>query len=207
MLAAHEVRAYVGKRGSRKSTMAKQALGECLKAGQRVIVFDPHREYAQDGHASDEVILGPLPSSRELWEVLADPSELREGDTSFAVVPESLEEDDLARGFDELARHAYEAGDLVFAADELVLYFMSGRVQKRLNFLATQGRHAKVPLVLAAQRMVHIPLTARTQLTMVDTGKQDDPDDVAAIAKRCGKDFAEQVPKLKRGVRLVWQDE
>lgn len=207
MLHAHEVNAYVGKRGSRKSTMAKEVLGGCLTAGQRVISFDPHDEYSQEGHATDEVVLGPLPGRRELWEVLADPSELLEGDTSFAVVPGSLEEEDLARGFDELARLAYQAGDLVFSADELVLYFMSGRVQKRLNFLATQGRHQKVPLVLAAQRMVHIPLTARTQLTLLDTGKQDDPDDVAAIAKRCGKDFAEQVPKLKRGERLVWRDE
>jgi hypothetical protein len=207
MLRSHEVRAYVGKRGSRKSTRAKECLGECLKAGRRVIAFDPHNEYAQDGHASEEVILGPLPSSRELWSVLADPSELLEGDTSFAVVPDSLEEEDLARGFDELARLAYQAGDLVFSADELVLYFMSARVQKRINFLATQGRHARMPLVLAAQRMVHIPLTARTQLTELDTGKQDDPDDVAAIAKRCGKDFAEKVPKLKRGERLVWSDE
>jgi hypothetical protein len=207
MLLAHEVRAYVGKRGSRKSTRAKETVGECLKAGQRVIFFDPHNEYAQDGHASDEVVLGPLPSSRELWHVLADPTELVEGDTSFAVVPESLEEDDLARGFDELARLAYEAGDLVFGADELVLYFMSARVQKRINFLATQGRHPKVPLILAAQRMVHIPLTARTQITELDTGKQDDPDDLAAIAKRCGKDFAEKVPRLKRGERLVWRDE
>ncbi|MFE8599827.1 hypothetical protein [Archangium violaceum] len=207
MMQAHECHAYVGKRGSRKSTRNKENLGRCLKAGQRVIAFDPHNEYAQDGHATDEVMLGPLPSSRELWAVLADPSELLEGDTSFAVVPDSLEEEDLARGFDELARLAYEAGDLVFSADELVLYFMSARVQKRLNFLATQGRHKKLPLALAAQRMVHVPYTTRTQLTLVDTGKQDDPDDVAAIAKRCGKDFAEKVPKLKRGERLVWQDE
>jgi hypothetical protein len=207
MLLAHECHAYVGKRGSRKSTRAKETLGGCLKAGQRVIAFDPHREYAQDGDASDEVVLGPLPSSRELWEVLADPSELLEGGTSFAVVPDSLEEDDLARGFDELARLAYEAGDLVLAADELVLYFMSARVQKRLNFIATQGRHKRMPLVLAAQRMVHIPYTTRTQLTVVDTGKQDDPDDVAAIAKRCGREFAEKVPKLPRGERLVWRDE
>jgi hypothetical protein len=207
MLRAHEVHGYVGKRGSGKSNGAKRTLGECLKAGQRVIVFDPHREYAQDGDGSDEVMLGPLPSSRELWEVMADESELLEGDTSFAVVPESLRQADVAKAFAWLAWKAYEAGDLVFAADELVLFWESTEAQSAMNFIATQGRHKKVPLVLAAQRATHIPYTTRTQLTLLDTGKQDDPDDVKAIAKRCGEEFAEQVPKLKRGERLVWRDE
>jgi hypothetical protein len=207
MFRAHEVKLYVGKRGSRKSTMLKEALGECLKAGQRVVVFDPHREYAQDGEASDEVILGPLPSTRELWELMADDSELLEGDTSFAVAPESLRPADIAKAFTWLAWKAYEAGDLVFAADELVLFWQSHEAQEAMNFIATQGRHRKVPLGLAAQRMTHVPYTTRTQATEVDTGKQDDPEDVAALAKRCGKDFAEKVPKLKRGDRLVWRDE
>ncbi|ATB36292.1 hypothetical protein CYFUS_001706 [Cystobacter fuscus] len=207
MLRAHEVNLYVGKRGSRKSTRAKEVLGLCLKAGQRVVVFDPHDEYSQEGRASDEVVLGPLPSRRELWQLKADPSELLEGDASFAVVPGSLRKAEVAKAFSWLAWTVYEAGDLVFAADEMVLFWESSEAQEAMNFLATQGRHAKVPLVLAAQRVVHVPYTARTQVTLLDTGKQDDPDDVAAIAKRCGKDFAEQVPKLKLGERLVWRDE
>ena len=87
MLLAHEVHIYAGKRGSGKSTRAKETLGACLKAGQRVLVWDPHDEYSQEGRASDEVVLGPLPGHRELWELMADPTELLEGDTSFAVVP------------------------------------------------------------------------------------------------------------------------
>jgi uncharacterized protein DUF87 len=207
VLRAHEVNLYVGKRGSGKSNAAKRKLAECLKAGQRVIVFDPHREYAQDGNASEEVMLGPLPSSRELWELMADDEELLYGEASFAVVPEVLRGPEAARAFVWLAERAYQAGDLVFAADELVLIWEYRAAQDAMNFIATQGRHQKVPLVLAAQRATHVPYTTRTQATLLDTGKQDDPDDVAAIAKRCGKEFAEQVPKLKRGERLVWQDE
>lgn len=206
-LRAHEVNLYVGKRGSGKSTKAKELLGLCLKAGQRVIVFDPHDEYSQEGRASDEVVLGPLPSRRELWELKGDPGELLEGTASFAVVPGSLRKAEVAKAFSWLAYLAYDAGNLVFAADELVLFWESGEAQEAMNFLATQGRHPKVPLVLAAQRVVHVPYTTRTQVTLLDTGKQDDPDDVAALAKRCGKAFAEKVPKLPRRERLVWRDE
>lgn len=207
MLRAHEVHAYVGKRGSGKSTRAKELLGQCLKAGQRVVVFDPHDEYSQLGRASEEVVLGPLPARRELWELMADEAELREGTASFAVVPDSLRKADVSKAFAWLAWRAYEAGDLVFGADELVLFWESGEAQEAMNFVATQGRHQKVPLVLAAQRVVHVPYTTRTQVTLLDTGKQDDPDDVQAIAKRCGREFAEDVPRLKRGERKVWRDE
>ena len=206
-LQSHEVNFYVGKRGSGKSTRAKEKLGACLAAGQRVIVFDPHNEYSQRGHASEEVVLGPLPSVREFWELRADPTELMEGTASFAVVPGSLKKADVAAAFCWLAEHVYEAGDLVFGTDECVLYWESHNAQEAFNFLATQGRHPRVPMVIAAQRVVHLPYTARTQVTLLDTGKQDDPEDVAALAKRCGRDFAEKVPRLKRRERLVWTDE
>lgn len=207
-LRPEEVHAFVGKRGSGKSTRAKELCAEVMRAGQRIVVFDYHDEYSQLGNASKQVRLGPLRHRVQVDEFLAaaadDSGLLESPELALAVVP-SGDPKECAEDFEEVAAVISSTGRLVFLVEEVGV--VSERAEQRLNYLACQSRHDEVPLVLVAQRMVQVPKTARTQISHLNSGRQDDPADLDALAKIAGQDFADQVSRLGRGECADWRDD
>jgi energy-coupling factor transporter ATP-binding protein EcfA2 len=201
-LEPEDVALYVGKRGSGKSTRAKQLLAAAMAAGQPCVAFDPHDEYSQEGRQSSQVRLGPLTQRMTVEQLAADPDALLEKRLSLAVVPEGLGPREKAEAFSALVDEVLDAGDVVLLADEVGQW---GRYcAEQLDELACQSRHSGVPVVLVAQRLVQVPKTARTQATLVNSGRQDNPDDLAALADLAGEGFSEAVARLKRGECVQW---
>lgn len=102
---------------------------------------------------------------------------------------------------------AYAIGDCTLVIEEAALVFPRGadldKWAKRLVFM---GRHARVNLVLVAQRAVKIPLDVRSQATRIITFRQTEPDDVSALCDRIGKEHYETISTLPELKCLDWQN-
>lgn len=202
-LRSHEIHAFVGKRGSGKSTRAKELCQRLMDAGQRVVAFDPHDEYSEHGRASKQVRLGPLSQRMTMLELCEDESILDEPGLALAVVPEG-DPRELAKSVHELSEMVRDTGRVVLLLEELGMY--GEFAADTLNELACQSRHDEVPLVFVAQRMVQVPKTARTQISTLNSGRQDDPADLRALADVAGPHFADAVALLGAGESLAWSD-
>jgi len=103
---------------------------------------------------------------------------------------------------------AFAAGKCTFVIDECALVFRRGEEcpawAKPLIFM---GRHREVNLILVAQRMTLIPLDIRSQAGRIITFRQTDTDDVTAICKRVGKQYADILPTLPRLTCMDWDGE
>lgn len=209
MITARERHAFWGKTGTGKSTRAKEFIGAALAEGWRVCGLDPHDEFSQAGKPSKEVTLGPLRESMTVEEFLSSDhaqTMLDEPELSLALVPRSRPRE-MAEDFRELVPLVRSTGNLLFFADELGLW--ATYAEDELNELATQGRHDGMPLVFVAQRAIQVPKTARTQLSHVNTGLQDEPSDLDAIAERTrSRAFADAVGRLDPDAHqfLEWND-
>ncbi|NBD09638.1 helicase HerA domain-containing protein [Corallococcus silvisoli] len=204
ILRPEDVVLCVGKRGTGKSTRAKAMLAAAMAAGQRVLAFDPHDEYSKHGRDSGQVRLGPLTQRMTLVELADNLDVLEEDGLALAVVPEGSQRDK-GEDFAALVDDVLDVGELVFLADEVGQW---GRYAiEALEELACQSRHSAVPVVLVAQRLTQIPKTARTQATQLNSGRQDNPDDLKALADLAGDDFAVAVARLARGEHKHWRDD
>jgi len=192
-----------GKRGTGKSNFAKRELGHAWDAHRRVLVFDPHDEYSRHGHQTEEVTLGPLDDRCTLDELLLKPELLDAERLQLAVVP-AEEPEECAADFERLCTMVRHTGDLLLCVEE-VGYFEE-HCRGKLNFLATQSRHWGVTVLFVAQRAVQVPKTARTQITQLVSFRQDNPDDLRALADLAGEDFAARVARLGRGESEQWRD-
>lgn len=204
-LQAADVALVVGKRGTGKSTFAKRLAGAEQDAGRSVLVLDPHDEYSRHGRACEAVELGPLRSRCTVDELLASPSLLDQPALSLAVVPEERSAEGLADAVTEVVALAEATGGLTLFLDEVGFY--SELIASRLNVLATQSRHASMPLVLVAQRTVQIPKTARTQASALYSFRQTNRDDLKELSELVEDDtFAAAVKRLHRGRFLSWRE-
>lgn len=203
-LEGHEVTIILGKRGSGKSHAAKQLCSSELRAGARVAVFDPHDEYSVHGRATKAVTLGPLPQRYTMDELLERPSLLDQKKLGASFVPRGRLRSQIAADFADFCRLILLTGNLTVVADEVGEY--DDTCRDELETLATQSRHYEMPVVLVAQRATQIPKTARSQASTISCGLQDEEDDIKALAKRCGKEFADRVSRLPRRTLIVWRD-
>lgn len=204
-LDAHEVVLVIGKRGSGKSYRAKELLARELKAGARVACFDPHDEYSRLGRPSKQTNLGPLTQRVTVDQLLENPGVLDRPDLACAFVPRSKQRKAIAADFSEFQRLVINTGNLTVCADEVGEY--DDVCRDDLETLATQSRHFEMPVIFVAQRATQVPRGARSQASSILCGKQDEEDDVKALAKRCGKDFAERVSRLPRRTLIEWRDD
>lgn len=222
-LQPEQILAVVGKRGSGKSSLAKAISGAELDAGSRIIGFDPKDEMSRHGRVVDgQVELGPLPMRLAMDDLRRMNPEARhlllvDPELALAVVPRKGEQE-CAEDFKQLLKWIEASQDraidegtalpLVFFVEELGIFYLFA--QGELNYLGTQSRHMLCAVVFVAQRMTQIPLTARTQITRLATGLQNNPDDLDAIAKLVGvhhgKPFAAGVARLPRRKFLEWRD-
>jgi DNA helicase HerA-like ATPase len=162
---------------------------ELVRSARRVVFFDPQDDYL------------PCVNERASAAELERYPELLDG--TWIRVQVAPREDYLAEDFETTVRAVRAAGDLVFVADELGDY--SAEAERTITRLARNGRHDGIALVLVSQAAVDIPKSARRQATRVISFLQTDPDDLAALAKRCGPEFASQVAAWRGGPPAVWQ--
>lgn len=213
-LGAHDVAAIVGKRGTGKSTAAKALLARLLEEGARVVAVDPHDEYSREGVQTDHVTLGPLDDRVTMAELREHPEILADPYLSLAVKssidPEVLAAE-VAELIDLLVAHGPldskpEEVGVLLVLEEMALLFGNRDAEKKLNILATQSRHWGMPVLFVAQRLVHVPLTARSQLSILLSFRQDQPADLAALEDLAGRAFVDQVRQLGRGEWRLWRD-
>jgi energy-coupling factor transporter ATP-binding protein EcfA2 len=199
----------VGKTGMGKSTLMKELARREMKAGQRVVAFDPHDEYSVEGIKTDAVELGPLTrrvTVAELVDLLADGDELlADPRLALAVVPEGEDAEEIAEEFKLVANFVKNAGNLTFLVDELGDF--QECAQFALNRVVTGYRKFGVAVVYGAQRMVQIPKTSRTQLSDIVSFLQDDDEDLAALVRRTRLEgFDAEVLNLTVGQFKHWRD-
>jgi len=199
----------VGKTGMGKSSLMKELCRREMKAGCRIAAFDPHDEYSVHGLKTDEVELGPLThrvSVDEFENMAARGDELLE-DARFAiaVVPEGESAEEVAEEFKRFAKVVKNLGNLTCIVDELGDF--QECCQFALNKVVTGYRKFGIPVVYAAQRMVQIPLTSRTQLSDIVSFLQDDDQDLAALVRRTRiETFDAEVLNLTVGQFKHWHD-
>lgn len=203
-LASRDRLLVVGKTGTGKSHWVKRQLTEWI--GQhRVIVFDPCDEYSQLGRKGEA--LGPLRQRCTVEELLEDTRGwMDRKDLALAVVSDG-DPEEVASDFETVADLVKHTGRLVFVAEEVGYY--GEHCQSRLKAVATMYRHREVAAVFVSQRAIQVPLTARSQASVVVAFKQDEPDDLEALRKRCGlavPDIADRVARLRVGESVTWRD-
>lgn len=203
---AHDRVGVIGKTGSGKSTKAKALVAKFMrKPGARCLALDPDDEWSQHGRKSEHVRLGPLRDRLTFAQYLDAVDVLQFDDLSLAVVP-SGKPKERAREFAILAADLKDAGgDCLLVIEEC--HTFSRHAQEELDEVACTFRKFGVPVMFVTQRAIGIPKTARTQLSQIHSGRQDDPDDLDALAKVAGQDFAAQVSRLPRGQLLHWRDD
>lgn len=206
-LAVEEIMAIPGKRGMGKSTEAKKVCAAELQAGARCAAFDYHDEYSVHGDTNDGVVtLGPLSQRCTVDQLLDRPELMDEPRLSLAIVPRAGSPVYVAGQFKEVHSVWVNTGRFTAFVDELGRFARYAADQ--LADLATQSRHYKIPLVLASQRMVHIPADARSQVTEMRCFRQTHPADLKAIYELTGsEDFAARVPRLRKHEKLKWRDD
>lgn len=202
---------FLGKTGSGKSHACKQLLARELKGGTRVVAFDVHDEYSKHGRASGQVTLGPLTQRVTVGELVQDHTLLDREDLALSVVPTLTAENgrerriQCAHDFRYLAGQVQDTGELLFVIEEVG--FFGEEASHDLIDVACQFRHCAVSVAMVAQCAVMVPKKARRQMSQLYTGRQDDPEDLDAIAKLTrDDDFAERVARLQPREILHWRD-
>jgi hypothetical protein len=197
----------IGQTGTMKSTLGKALVNREMTSGRWADVWalDPDDELSQLGLRREEVILGPL-SRRYTWDEFIDAPAAETSTGALAVVP-SKKPREAAAQFAELIEQAETVGDHLIWVEEVGGF--SRYAQEALDYAATRSRKwgtAKgSPLILVSQRRVGVPYTAASQATIIVSGLQDMPEDLDALAARCGKDYAERVSRLPPGAFAVWR--
>ncbi|OJT24304.1 hypothetical protein BO221_14100 [Archangium sp. Cb G35] len=197
--------ALPGITGSGKGNRAKALIAREWAGGKGwpTIVIDPHDEYSKLGTARPgEVVLGCLPTRltwsawHTVWrDVIDDPA------LGLAIVANG-EPEETAEELADLVNLLESTGGIFLVMDELHRY--QEHAVRTLNRLAFESRKWRVPVCFVTQRMTDIPKGARTQLTDVESGLQMDDEDVDALRRRCGRDFADRVSLLPLGESIYW---
>lgn len=207
-LAPEDVVVIVGKRRSGKSFQAKQLLHSEVRAGARVVAFDPHDEYSRHGKRTTATNLGPLTQRCTVDQLLDAPQMLDSPRLSLAVIPRTASKRDTAEDAKQLINLVRLTGDLTVCWDEVGEY--GDGAYDELESMATQSRHwgdHGCPVIYVAQRAVQIPRSARDQASVLITGIQNDPDDLTVLRKITGSPkFAEATSRLPRPGTLTWRE-
>jgi DNA helicase HerA-like ATPase len=197
-----------GKTGSGKTYRAHELLRQWQRSGTRVVVLDPKDEYSRARG-------GPCAMRVTALELAKKPEVLKLKRLSLAVVPRSREPQDVARAALLLLRIVPElCGRVLLVADEVHLWADSQkgkdchRAAKLLDVVATVERDRGVALMLVAQRAAHVPVNTRTQLSTIITFRQEDGDDLRALAARTkDRTWLERVARLEAFEALTWRDD
>lgn len=179
MAQQNRVIGIVGYRGSGKSTR----LRDILQSRPRVLVFDTVADHS-DWLPNRIRDLDRL--SRFLGWAGTQPT------AAASFIPEF----ELEEVFDSVCESVYTAGDLAFAVEEVPMLVTAAYVPENFSRIMRLGRHRAIDLLYTGQRFAEIArgLTATTDAFILFS--QSEPNDLDALAKRCGREVADRVAAL-----------
>lgn len=138
------IEAYVGASGSGKGVSITARLKE-LKP-QRLLIWDPRDEYGKQA-----------PAHTSMQGLVKAFSAAKGGPVKARFVPGAALP--LAQSFEVVCRLAFQAGDMVFLAEELSDVTTASHAPAAWRQCVTQGRHQRLHLIGAAQRPALIDKT------------------------------------------------
>lgn len=112
---------------------------------------------------------------------------------------------DRERDFEFVCQAVYEAGNVVFAVDEIDLFCSGVFVPRHLDRIVSLGRHRNIKLYCATRRPKEIPPLIRAQAGTVISFRQTEPLDLEWCKQVMGDD-AENLPTLRQFEPFVWDD-
>lgn len=193
-LKPHDRVLVVGITGSGKSHFVKERI---VTPAKRVVVWDPHAEYAVKCDL-DEVCF---------WELQNEPELLKQRHLRLSIVPEWDDIDELVEQLCQLVRLLRRSRG---KHTTTLVIEECGVIRPRgdgvLGLLSTQARHWNVPLVMVAQRAAQVPPTAREQVSRIISFRQSSPDDIAALTERIGDVKGSKIASLPRRHFVTWSE-
>ncbi len=163
------IEAYIGASGSGKGVSIGQRLRELQPA--RLIIWDPRNEYSKQAR----------PVSN-LAHLVRDVRQAGAGGFRLRFVPGAAM--DLADCFGIVCKLAFAAGNLVFVAEELSDVTTASHSPPAWRRINTQGRHAGLHVLGAAQRPALIDKTFLANCTLVRCFQLNFENDIEAMAKQ-----------------------
>jgi hypothetical protein len=161
----------------------------------RILFFDPYHDYVEK---AEEVKAPPI-AEISADELIENPKILNQSKFRLAIIPD---EDDLAEQLDLVVRIARAAGDLILVMDEVGDYKRNATLT--LEKLARNGRHNGLVPIYVSQVAMDIPRTVRRIATRVYSFRQEDIEDLDALAERYGDDYAAKVSNLPEHEYAQW---
>jgi len=169
------IEAYIGASGSGKGVSINARLKELQPS--RLIIWDPRNEYAKQAR--------PIHSLQAL---VRDVRAAGAGGFRLRYVPGAGVKLDTA--FDVVCKVAFAAGNLTFVAEELSDVTSPGYAPPAWRRITTQGRHAGLHVLGAAQRPTLIDKTFLANCTRVRCFQLGYDDDIKTMAKETRADPA-----------------
>ena len=176
-----------GRKGSGKSTQARKILEQC----PRLFLFDSvgeHAWVAERFERLDEAIMCLLETPYR-------------DEFSASLTPTS---DDVEADFAECCDEIYDAGNMLFAIEELPMLATAHHIPKKLNRIVRLGRHQNISILYTAQRLAECPRSVTSATDILVLFCHSEPRDLNAIAERCGSAVAERVRGLGTHEFVVW---
>lgn len=160
--------AFIGASGSGKGVSINQELKEL--APSRLVIWDPRNEYAKHAPAVSSVAA----LARALLAARGGPVRVR-------FVPDGNA--NLQEAFQQVCRAVFAAGRLVFVAEELSDVTTASFAPPAWRRITTQGRHAGLYVIGAAQRPTLIDKTFLANCTRVRVFQLGYDDDMRTMSK------------------------
>lgn len=185
-----DVRAYLGKTSSGKSTLARHQ----AKAFSRVLVFDPNGE---DEWAEGAILC----AHREYLVNLCR----RPGPLRICWRSEGLKAGDVDH-FEWANRCALAAEDLVVVWDEVDLYTTPGTLPPYAKRIVNAGRHAGLRLFALCRRPHMMNRSLSAQANRIMAFRSTEPRDLAYFRDHLGPEAAAAIPGLADYHAVDWTD-
>jgi len=205
----------VGKTGTGKSTLVKEAIKAWNVQGVRVVVIDVCDEYSLEGKPRHGLTSeGTCRKRVTALELSRNPELIKEARLSLAVVPPDTNDPR------SMARTALYVMDLVAKCGRptVVVFDETGRWTNssagkechaagvRLAAFATADRKNGLAGVFVAQCATQIPSDVRRQCDEMWLFLQDYADDIEALGERIGEEKAAAVSRLPQFECITWRD-
>lgn len=182
--------ACAGRKGSGKSTKAREILQQC----PRVFIFDTAGDHAWTPDTLETV-------DQSILYLLETP---KYGTFQARYVPESDDEEETE--FTEICATVYDQGNLMFGIEEVVMIpgMSPGQSPKKFRRICRLGRHRNVDMLYTTQRLGECPrlLTSATDIFILFA--HTEPLDLDRISERCGPDIARKVASFKDHEFLIY---
>lgn len=190
------VGAAIGKGGTGKSTIARAA----VESWPRKLVFDPYAARNRSRWARGHRERKPWwPDARLVTvdELLRHPELLDRSPLRLVVTSARGEMDDTAcgRDFSTLGKLLLATEDIDLICEEAGRYARSAA--QLMNTLSTGSGHFGMRVLLISQSIARFTCDSRKAISVLAVGAQDSPEDLEAVASRCGKPFADRVALLR----------